>query len=278
VAITSFTLALMLMVLALVMLENHIRHDPEIVVRHVPSRVDEPRPTSPRVTPRTQPKPSSPSSAMARVLAANIAAPAAIPIPDFEVVTPSQHLGDADDFGASWGRESGTGDGFTGIPDVFRQRCSRQDRMDRLAAHGGTPEVEHAVERGLEWLKRTQNSDGSWTNDPHRVGYSGLALLAYLGRCETPRSEKFGESSLRAISYLVDVGLRGDGKLTANPADSHWPYDHAIATYALAEALIMCRSFGIHVPGLEEVVLAAGRIIIDNQHPSGGWDYHYHKV
>ena len=40
--------------------------------------------------------------------------------------------------------------------------------------------------KSLRWMKQTQNKDGSWGN--RKVAYTGLALLAYLGHCETPRN------------------------------------------------------------------------------------------
>jgi hypothetical protein len=105
---------------------------------------------------------------------------------------------------------------------------------------------------------------------------TGLALLAYLGHCETPLSKDYGDTVLRAMTYLINVGMKTDGKLSTNPADKHWPYEHSIATYALAEAATFCKQGEINVPNLFEVTQKAGQFIIDNQHnKSGGWDYNY---
>ena len=157
--------------------------------------------------------------------------------------------------------------------DPFAKRCSKADRLQRIKDNGGTPACEEAVLKGLRWLKANQNPDGSWTG--HQAAMTGLALLAYSGHCETPFSEEFGDSCLKGIAYLVDLGLKNHGRLTTNPSANSWPYEHAIATYALAEALAFCKETKFEVPNLIGVTAAAGQLIIDHQHDKGGWAYLY---
>jgi hypothetical protein len=104
---------------------------------------------------------------------------------------------------------------------------------------------------------------------------TGLALLAYLGHCETPLSEEFGDSCLKAITFLVNRGMAKDGVLSSSGEKNHLPYEHGIATYALAEAATFCKQLDINVPNLMEVTQKAGQYIISNQHEGGGWDYGY---
>ena len=220
-------------------------------------------------------KPSSPSSSMAKVITANTASPVAVPVPDVDITTPSLDFGDGNDFGSGWGDGDGTGGGFGNIPATMKKRCSKEDRLARLQETGGTPACEDAVVKALDWLKGTQSADGSWTGS-NKTAMTGLALLAYLGHCETPISEKYGDTVLRAITYIVNIGMKNDGKLSTDPANKHWPYEHAIATYAIAEAATFCKQLNINVPNLFEVTQKAGQFIIDNQHTkSGGWDYAY---
>ncbi len=220
-------------------------------------------------------KPSSPSSSMAKVITANTASPTAVPVPDVDITTPSMDFGDGSDFGSGWGDGEGVGGGFGNVPATMKKRCSKEDRLARLQETGGTPACEDAVVKGLDWLKATQSSDGSWTGG-RQTAMTGLALLAYLGHCETPLSEKYGDSVLRAITYLVNVGMQTGGKLTLNPADKQWPYEHSIATYALGEAATFCKQGNINVPNLFDVTQKAGQFIIDNQHKkTGGWAYSY---
>ena len=165
---------------------------------------------------------------------------------------------------------------FIMIPQSWSKRCSQSDRLSRLKENGGTPACDEAVVKGLQWLKANQNADGSW--GPQKNAMTGLALLAYFGHCETPHSEEFGESCLRAIVYLVNEGVKNDGLLTASMKSQPAPYEHAIATYALAEAATFCKELRIEVPNLMEVTEKAGQIIIDNQNVNGGWAYGYNKA
>jgi hypothetical protein len=88
-------------------------------------------------------------------------------------------------------------------------------------------------------------------------------------------SEEFGESCLKAITYLVNLSMKNDGKCADNVGDKHWPYEHAICVYALAEATTFCKQLNIPVPNLPEATQKAGQFLIDNQHKGGGWDYAY---
>ena len=194
--------------------------------------------------------------------------------------------------GGSGGGGSGTGNGpsvgsgsdlfnghgpklsFKSLPLDFTKRCSKTDRLARLTQTGGSTACENAVVKGLLWLKAHQSSDGSW-GTTHQTAMTGLALLAYFGHCETPESEEFGDSCLRGITFLVDVGLKHDGKLVFNTAENSWPYEHAIATYALAEAATFCKEIKYQVPNLMAITEKAGQFIIDNQNKNGGWAYQY---
>jgi hypothetical protein len=186
--------------------------------------------------------------------------------------------------GNGFGRGSGNGNGlgmgggagklFGLIPETMRKRCSKEDRLQRLKENGGTPACEEAVVKGLRWLKGQQQADGSWGGGS-APAMTGLALLAYFGHCETPISEEFGDSCMKGIIYLVNVGMKNDGKLASNFTANSWCYEHAIATYALGEAATFCKDLKIPVPYLDEVTEKAGQFIIDNQNKNGGWAYKY---
>jgi hypothetical protein len=226
----------------------------------------------------SQQKPSAPSSAISKVIASTVASPVSIPVPDINVPTPSEDFGNSNDFGEGWGGSgdgNGGGNGFAQIPADLKSRCSKEDRLKRLATHGGTEACEDAVVKGLRWLKGTQNANGSWEN-ANSEAMTGLALLAFLGHCETPLSEEFGDCVLRAITFLVDSGMKNKGYLTRNLAATGGVYEHAIATYALAEAYTFCSKIGMSpIPNLKETVEQGVTIILNGQNSSGGWDYRY---
>lgn len=99
------------LVLALVVFQPLSRETPVIVSYSSPSTPEqtlEPK----KQTSSRQNKPSAPSAAMSKVIAANVAAPTAVPVPDVAVPDVSLEFGTGDDFGAGWG-QSGDGDGAT---------------------------------------------------------------------------------------------------------------------------------------------------------------------
>ena len=128
--------------------------------------------------------------------------------------------------------------------------------------------------KALRYFQKTQNKNGSWDNS-HPVANTGLVLLAYLGHCETPLSEEFGETVTAAISYLVNLNMKNKGRMADDLKNKHWCYEHAIATYAVCEAYSFCNQLNINLPNLEEATQASVQFIIVNQHKSGGWEYAY---
>jgi hypothetical protein len=274
--IAFLLITLVLLVLGFLLLPSLVKETPTIVTYEA-SVKEEQELQEKKVNTSMDRTPSSPSSSMAKVITANTSSPTAVPVPDVDVTTPSVTFGNGDDFGNGWGSGDGTGNGgggFGGIPSSMKKRCSKQDRLARLQESGGTPQCEEAVVKALDWMKANQSADGSWTGT-NQAAMTGLALLAYLGHCETPVSERYGDTVLRAITYLVNLGMKNDGKLCTVPSGNHFPYEHGIATYALAEASIFCKQGNINIPYLFEVTQKAGQFIIQNQNQNGGWAYNY---
>ena len=115
-----------------------------------------------------------------------------------------------------------------------------------------------------------QNKDGSWGTE-HRCATTGLALLAYHGRCETVLSEKHGDAVLKAITFLIDHAAKNQGAFTAAPGTATGCFEQAIAVAAMAEASIFCRQLNVNIPNLHETVQQAGQQVIGAAAPSGGW-------
>jgi len=248
---------------------------PEIEARIAPpSENTVERPTVKTET--LQRKPSAPSQS-AKLIAAAVPE-SAVFVPEVPFETDSIDIGTSANLGMGFGISgSGSGDGqggFGTMPPGMKGRCTLEERMKRLIESGGTKECEDAVVKSLTWLQVQQNPDGSWENK-FQCAMTGMALLAYLGHCETPQSTQFGDTVTNAIVYLVDVGMKNDGYLVNARQGHSWVYEHAIATYALAESLTFCNEMKIDIPNLAEVTKKAGEIIMDGQAKSGGWNYNY---
>lgn len=187
-------------------------------------------------------------------------------------------------FGNSLGNSlaNGLGNGienhlrFEQIPVQMRQRCSKTERLQRLKEMGGIPACEDAVVKALKWLKANQNPDGSWGDDS-KIKMTGLALLAYFGHCETQTSEEFGESIIRGVIYLINIGIKNQGRLI-NPHEKIIDcYEHAIGTYALGEAVTLCKDLDLVVPFATEITGQAANYIMTMQNSRGSWDNNYDK-
>jgi hypothetical protein len=173
--------------------------------------------------------------------------------------------------GIGSGFGSGSGSGFGAPGGVFHQRCSPEERLERMRLMNGDPATEAAVVKALHWLMKNQNPDGSWGSQ-YPVAMTGLSLLAYLGHCEQPGSPVFGQTVDRAINYFVQKGLNEKGYFVPMgnvPAS----YQNAIAVYALGEAYALTKQ-----ARLEPLLSKAGGAIAEGQGSDGGWVYNYEKT
>jgi hypothetical protein len=128
-------------------------------------------------------------------------------------------------------------------------------RGSAMKRFGGNSIAEGAVMRALRWLKKNQQSDGSWQKA--KPSMTSLALLTYMAHGETPESEEFGETVQNAIKYLVKNGKKAPPR-----------YQCEIVAYA------MCEAYGLtKIPAVKEVAEYNLNRVIKGQNPTGGWDY-----
>ena len=221
-----------------------------------------------------QQKPSAAASQASTVISAATLSPMALPtIEDsFEDADFGMAIGDGD-FGAG-GLGLGTGGGGLGVPGSMKGRCNQADRLKRLRDNGGKPEYDKKVVKALDWLKKTQNQDGSW-GGTYPVSMTAFALLAYSGHCETVDSPKYGATLVKAINYLVDSGRKNNGNL--GKPGSHLSYEHGIATYALSEAYSINKNSKTKTKTISSALRNAVPIIIEGQTKEGGWLYAYRQ-
>ena len=151
--------------------------------------------------------------------------------------------------------------------------ASRSSAGRRSAAnkYGGkiSGESETAVVKALEWLKKTQNPDGSWGVD-YKHAMAGLCLLTYLAHGEDTQSKRYGQTVSKAIQFLCDETIRYNGKPVGSPNPE---YQNGIVAYALAEAYGMTR-----LPMIKTPMEMALKCIVEGQQKGGGFDYGYKKA
>jgi hypothetical protein len=208
------------------------------------------------------------------------APPDALDMPDVSAMLGGGALGASGGFGTGgagggFGKGMGMGGaaGFVTLPPSMRSRCSTQERLEKLRQNGGSPECEAAVSASLEWLKGKQNADGSWGRS-NKAAMTGLALLCYLGRCETPESPFYGDNVMKGILFLIETQKANPHKMFSQATKGNAPaYEHGIATYALGEMYTLARLGSKSLPGMRESFEQGVKIIIDNQGKHGSWVY-----
>ncbi|MCI0651524.1 MAG: terpene cyclase/mutase family protein [Planctomycetes bacterium] len=137
--------------------------------------------------------------------------------------------------------------------------------------------AQHAVKRGLEFLKSTQNEDGSWTEKVGRkvhmeyrgerakhVGVTALACMAFLANGSLPESGEYAEQIEKGLDFVLDC-VQVNGFVSANETRM---YSHAFATLFLAEVYGMTR-----MERVRDKLKRAIDLIVQAQNSEGGWRY-----
>jgi len=166
---------------------------------------------------------------------------------------------------------------FAGRDPTARARAVQQG--------GGTSATEAAVARGLVFLARHQNSDGSWSlhqfhqspncdktctqpgNTHSDTAATALGLLPFLGAGQTHEEGKYTQEVFAGLNWLLEH-QKQDGDLHQGGHPKTQMYAHAQATIALCEAYALTGD-----EQLREPAQRALNFIIHAQHPQGGWRY-----
>lgn len=140
-----------------------------------------------------------------------------------------------------------------------------------------TPEAQRAVDRGLKYLVRRQNNDGSWSDGIGRkvnyqylntygkhVGVTSLACLALMSSGSVPERGVYGNEVSAGLDWVVGR-VKRDGFVSHNGSRM---YSHAFATMFLAEVYGMTPT-----PRVKDALKASTKLIESAQNEQGGWRY-----
>ena len=116
---------------------------------------------------------------------------------------------------------------------------SAQDgpEVTRLKRANRKQPVDDAIRRGLAFLTRVQNPDGSFGRRD-RNALTSLAILAFLASGHTPDAPTHGKQVAAAIDYLLAKGRQKENGYFGD-SNRHGMYNHAITVLALAEVIGM---------------------------------------
>ena len=96
------------------------------------------------------------------------------------------------------------------------------------------PQVDAAVARGLEFLGKAKNADGSFDADGRpRVAMTALAVMSMLASGHTPDQGRYAPAVRSALDFLMRVAP-ADGYF--GQVDGSRMYGHGMVTLALAES------------------------------------------
>lgn len=105
-----------------------------------------------------------------------------------------------------------------------------------------TRETERAIEKGINYLAKTQRGDGSWSNSGGYGIYptvmTSLAGLALMAGGSTPEAGPYAREVSRAMHYVIRVAeSNDDGLIAGGGAENRSMYGHGFAMLFLAQCL-----------------------------------------
>lgn len=135
--------------------------------------------------------------------------------------------------------------------------------------------LDAAAGRGLDYLARHQNADGSFDAGEHRVAVTGLSVLAFLACGHTPEVGRYGLVVRSGVEFLL-AQAQPDGYFGRSHGKGM--YDQGIVTLALAEALGAdvdhSRRAKIHAELTKAVkVILDAQAVAKPEAQAGGWRY-----
>jgi hypothetical protein len=138
-----------------------------------------------------------------------------------------------------------------------------------------TPQLDETIARGLSYLARQQNADGSFDGGGPKVAMTGLSLMSFLAAGHVPDSGKHGLAVHRAIDYLLKH-IPAEGYV--GKVDGSRMYGQGIIALALAEAYgvepdeQVRKEMLTKLAGMLKVILAA-QDVAKAEAFAGGWRY-----
>jgi hypothetical protein len=165
--------------------------------------------------------------------------------------------------------------------DPFAKRSARERGNEMAGGRGSPPpQTEEAIEMGLQFLARYQQTDGRWTLQgfgeetqlESDTAATALALLAFQGAGFNHREHQYKDVVRSGLDYLLAHQKENGDLFVALSDDSNrsvWLYSHALAAIALCEAYGMTQDPELRVPAQRAI-----DFIVAAQHKErGGWRY-----
>jgi len=134
-----------------------------------------------------------------------------------------------------------------------------------------TDAAKHSIQKGLDWLVKQQNPDGSWgcwKADRPSVSVTSIACLALMSMGDTPNRGKYSEQINKAVTWLLKLSEQRRGEMIGdeNKTGLGPTFAHGMGTLFLAEVYGMTQREDV-----KEKLERAVKWICERQNPDGGW-------
>lgn len=140
---------------------------------------------------------------------------------------------------------------------------------------GITPQADAAIERGLAYLARTQDRQGSWANQgnygSYPVAMTALAGLALLMDGNTTTQGRYAEQVDRAARYLMRASTE-NGLIARTEHEPRPMYGHGFAMLFLSQLYGMTED-ARRAEELRDILQRAIQLTARSQSRLGGWIY-----
>jgi hypothetical protein len=138
-----------------------------------------------------------------------------------------------------------------------------------------TPETQQAIDRGLEYLARTQSREGAWRNQGYMgqypVAMTALAGMAFLANGNTATQGKYAPQVSRAANFLLSCA-GPTGLISRMEEESRSMYGHGFSMLFLGELYGM-EEDATKQERIRQVLDRAVQLTGRAQSPLGGWIY-----
>ncbi|MCA9156499.1 MAG: terpene cyclase/mutase family protein [Planctomycetales bacterium] len=133
------------------------------------------------------------------------------------------------------------------------------------------PRWEKAIQKGLDWVAKTQSSRGHWTAGNYPTAMTALAGTALICSGSTTTQGPYSKHIARAADYLMTKS-RSNGLIGDPFTDNRYTYGHGFSMLFLSQVL---GEEGIEErrEELVDVLVRAVDFSGKAQTPSGGWGY-----
>jgi Squalene-hopene cyclase C-terminal domain/Prenyltransferase and squalene oxidase repeat len=148
---------------------------------------------------------------------------------------------------------------------------AKREKVKRHTEDDSSADLERQVAKGLDWLSRQQQSDGSFGSGSQygrHVGITSICCLAFVSEGSVPGRGPYAKVVESGLNFVLQAASEQSGLIAAET--SYGPmYGHGFATLFLAEMYGMSPRADIR-----EKLQKAVALIVRTQNDRGGWRYH----